>query len=79
MITLPSWKTKTKTPEMETKRKKTYERTMAKKKIENAKERSCWYCQADGGKYYKGDPSFVVCQSCFRKIKGVGTSLKAKE
>ena len=74
MITLPSWKTKIRTPEMEAERKETYRETMIKKKIKNARERGSWYCQNKycGGKYYKGDPRFVVCSKCFRKIKEVG-------
>ena len=79
MITLSSWKTKPKTQATEDKRKKTYKATMTKKKIKTARERGSWYCQADGSKHYKGEPRFVVCRKCFRKIKGVGTSLKAKE
>ena len=74
MITLSSWKTKPKTQATEDKRKKTYKATMTKKKIKTARERGSWYCQNKycGGKYYKGDPRFVVCSKCFRKIKEVG-------
>ena len=73
MITLSSWKTKIKTQETEDKRKETYKATMIKKKIKNARERGSWYCQNKycGEKYYKGDPRFVICSKCFRKLKGV--------
>ena len=56
---------KKRTAEAEKKRKKSLTATMEKRR----KEKGAWYCQNCAGKRYSDKPKFVVCESCYRRLK----------
>jgi len=58
---------KKRTAEAEKKRKKTLTATMEKRR----RERNAWYCQCCGDKHYLEERKFYVCESCYKKLKGV--------
>ena len=57
---------KKRTAEAEKKRKKSMTETMRKRQ----KERNAWYCQRCSKKHYLNEPKYVVCESCFKKLRG---------
>jgi len=58
---------KKRTVDAERKRKKSMTKTMEKRR----RERNAWYCQRCSKKHYLNEPKYVVCESCFEKLKGV--------